>query len=95
MSFILKKSDKAGKKYMVWNGKKKVYFGARGYEDYTTHKNPTRKKRYIARHRGKEDWWDTNTPGFWSRWILWNLPSLQASIEDTEHRFHIKNKNAI
>ena len=42
MSYILKKSDKAGKKYVVWNGKKKVYFGARGYEDYTMHKNLSR-----------------------------------------------------
>ena len=59
MTFILKKSDKSGKKIMVWDGTRKIYFGAKGYEDYTIHKNPTRKKRYIMRHKAKEDWKNT------------------------------------
>ncbi len=34
------KSDKAEKKYyIITKDKKKVYFGATGYEDFTTHKD--------------------------------------------------------
>lgn len=27
---------------------------------------------------------------FWARWILWNKPTLQSSINDTKERFNIK-----
>lgn len=31
-----------------------VDFGARGYSDYTKHKNPSRKKAYLLRHGAKK-----------------------------------------
>jgi hypothetical protein len=50
-----------------------------------------KKARYIARHQAREDW---NNPfsgaGFWARWILWNKPTLQSSVNDTKERFGIK-----
>ena len=50
------KSDKDGKKYfIITNTGKRVYFGATGYEDFTTHKDEERKQRYIARHKKNED----------------------------------------
>ena len=67
-----------------------IHFGARGYSDYTMHADPTRKKRYIARHQAREDWTNPLTAGFWSRWLLWNLPTIQQSINDINHRFGIK-----
>lgn len=66
-----------------------IHFGARGYSDYTMHADPTRKKRYIARHQAREDWTNPLTAGFWSRWLLWNLPTIQQSINDINHRFGI------
>ena len=69
---------------------KTVHFGAVGYEDYTTHKDPKRKERYLERHgRGREDWDDPTTPGALSRWILWNKPTLKASIDDFKRRFRL------
>jgi len=69
---------------------KTVHFGATGYEDYTTHKDEARKERYLERHgRGREDWDDPTTPGALSRWILWNKPTLKASIEDFKRRFRL------
>lgn len=69
---------------------KTTHFGAAGYEDYTTHKDPERKARYLERHgRGREDWDDPTTPGALSRWILWNKPTLRASIEDFKRRFRL------
>jgi hypothetical protein len=32
------------------------------------------------------------TAGFLSRWILWNKPTILASIKDVEDRFNIKIK---
>jgi hypothetical protein len=66
-----------------------VHFGATGYQDYTQHKDPARKARYIQRHNRRERWGRdaTATAGFWSRWLLWNRPSLRASILDTQRRF--------
>jgi len=68
---------------------KKVNFGAKGYEDFTTHQDPQRKQRYINRHQSKENWSKSgiDTAGFWSRWLLWNLPTINASYEDIKRRF--------
>jgi len=100
VTIVMKRSNKSDKKYMVIitdnKGKKKtVHFGAKGYSDYTKHKDAERKGRYITRHKAKENWSKSgiNKPGFWSRWILWNKPGLKTSIKDTERRFKIKIKN--
>ena len=63
-----------------------MHFGATGYEDFTTNKDEKRKVSYLARHKATEDWTlsGVDTAGFWARWLLWNKPSLSASIRD-EH----------
>lgn len=68
-----------------------VKFGAKGYSDYTIHKDPERKKKYIKRHESRENWTASGvlTPGFWSRWVLWNLPTLHQSISYTKKRFNL------
>ena len=96
MSFILTKSPKKDKKLRIITPRgKKIDFGAKGYLDYTIHKDYDRMKRYEARHKKREDWNDWDTAGFWSKWILWNLPDLDNSIKDTEKRFNIKIKKNI
>jgi hypothetical protein len=72
-------------------GKEKVVaFGARGYSDFTKHKDVTRKARYIKRHSGMGEHWNKpDTPGALSRWILWNKPSLKGSLRDFRKRFDI------
>jgi hypothetical protein len=84
-----------GKKYSVYasDGKKikLIHFGAKGYEDFTTHKDEERRKKYIKRHEAKENWGRSGlfTAGFWSRWILWNLPSQKESISYTQQFFYL------
>lgn len=87
-------SDKPNKKFfIITNDNKKVYFGAAGMSDYIINKNDQQKLRYIKRHQDREDWskYGINTAGFWSRWLLWNKPTLQASYDDIKRRF-LKNK---
>ena len=86
------KSDKPNKKYyIITNNNKKVYFGASGYSDFPTHKDEARKQRYINRHKNNEVWTKSgiDTAGFWSRWILWHLPTIKESYNDIKKRFNI------
>lgn len=90
MRVRLIKSPKAGKKWRVYfQNATYVDFGAKGYSDYTLHKDPVRMRRYVQRHGGlmnsknmslsrKENWTKRGiaTAGFWSRWLLWSEPSL-------------------
>lgn len=64
----------------------RVSFGLRGYSDYTLHKDPERMKRYLGRHRLRENWKRSGakTAGFWSRWLLWSRPSLNGARRQTE-----------
>ena len=89
---IITKSKNKDKKYSaVIDGKKTIHFGAVGYEDYSVHKDPERKQRYIDRHKSREDWSDHTTAGFFAKNILWNKPTITESIKDTNNRF--KNIN--
>ncbi len=74
--------DKEGKKL------KTVKFGSRPYDDYTTHKDPERMKRYVDRHEKREDWTRAGkyTAGWWSRWLLWSKPSFTDALKLTEQK---------
>jgi hypothetical protein len=63
-----------------------VHFGAKGYSDYTMHKDRQRMKRYVIRHRRRENWGLSGqyTPGFWSRWLLWSRPTLKGALAKTQ-----------
>lgn len=95
MEIILRKSNKPDKKFMVRiDDKKTIHFGSKGMSDFTIHKDTERKNRYINRHKKRENWTKSGikSAGFWSKHILWNKPSIQQSINDTEKRFNIKIK---
>jgi hypothetical protein len=88
----LRKSTKPDKKYMVCVDGKTIHFGARGMSDFTKHKDVDRMKRYSARHaRGGETWGKSGlkTAGFWSKWLLWNKPTLSGSRKDISSRFGV------
>lgn len=90
----LRKSDHPEKKYMATfeeNGRERTtHFGAAGMKDYTLYsplEREERKRRYLARHRATENWNDPTSPGALSRWILWNKPTVKASLQDYLSRF--------
>jgi len=89
MQGILEPAKAKNKKYSIRIQGKKINFGDSNYEDFTQHKDPERKKRYILRHEKNEDWNDPSTAGFWSRWLLWNKPTLKESIKDIKNKFNI------
>ena len=90
MNIIISKSPKPLKKFVATiNGEKDIYFGAAGFQDYTIHKDDERKERYIKLHEKREKWQDPLTPGFYSRWLLWNKKTLEESINDINERFNL------
>ena len=68
-------ADKKGKKYKVYDKKNKkwVNFGQLGYEDFTKHKNKTRRKNYLTRSKRIRGNWQSNkySPNNLSIHILW------------------------
>jgi hypothetical protein len=68
---------------------KKVSFGAAGYSDFTKHRDVARRTRYRIRHK-HDKIYDVTKPGFWSWWILWNKPTLRASLAYTRRKFKLK-----
>ncbi len=92
----LKKSKIDGKKYTAVfydDERKKIkttHFGATGYEDYTTHGDEERKRRYLDRHKSSENWADYKSAGSLSRYILWSKPSVSASYNAYLKTFNLK-----
>jgi len=94
LKVVIKKSTDPKKKLMaifsLENGRTKTtHFGAAGMSDFPTHKDEARKKRYLDRHRARENWNDPMTSGALSRWILWNKSTRKASIADYKRRFKL------
>ena len=92
MQVVIQKSLRPDKKIdAVIDGKKTIPFGQKGASDYTIHRDPERKDRYINRHKPREDWTDPRTAGFYNRFVLWNKPTLKQSVDDLNKKY--KNIN--
>ena len=84
------KSDRKDKKYfIVTQSGRKVYFGATGYDDFTTHGDEKRRQAYVNRHKKNEDWNKSgiDTAGFWSYWFLWRFRSKKDAYDNIKKRF--------
>jgi hypothetical protein len=68
------RSSKKDKKYMIVTPEgRTVHFGQMGYEDFTKHKNKTRRKNYLTRSgKIKGDWAkDKYSANNLARHLLW------------------------
>ncbi len=99
----LKKNRNGDAKYIAKIGNKTFKFGNKNYRDYTLmssktspfyEENPAERNRvrtnYRRRHKG--DKLDEISSGSLSYFLLWNKPTLKASIKDYEEKFNIKIK---
>jgi hypothetical protein len=91
----IEKSPKPEKKYRAhFSDGTHTDFGAKGMQNYggvgkERHLDKERKKRYISRHKSRENWNSPKTPGALSRWILWNKDTLKQSIADYKRKFKL------
>ena len=89
MDVVITKSNKNKKFNAIINDKKNgktktISFGQSGASDYTIHKDPERKERYITRHKNNENWTKSGvgTAGWLSRFILWEKQTLKGAVEN-------------
>ena len=87
---LIKSPNKEKKYRAIFNEGTHTDFGAKGYSDYTIHKDYDRMKRYDSRHKRREDWNKMKSRGALSKWILWNKPSLKGSIADYRKKLRSK-----
>ena len=94
----IKKSPKKDKKYVASfckNGRiKQTHFGAKGYQNYggvgkARHLSKERKKRYIQRHKSRENWSDPTSAGALSRYVLWDKPSFREGVASFKRKFKL------
>lgn len=82
------KSPITGKKWRaIFNDGSHEDFGAAGYQDYTQHKDKKRRDSYRRRHIKDLLTKDPKRAGFLSWYILWNEPTIEASLRDYKSRF--------
>ena len=107
MPVILSKSSNKDKKYMIKHDNKTTHFGQATARDYTEiNKKSSKfylpskedrekvKKAYKARH-SNYSLSSPYTAGSLSMFLLWNKPTLSASIKDYERRYKIDIVNRI
>jgi hypothetical protein len=104
MEVQIKKSTKPEKKLMAIfykDGKKikTIHFGSAPNKDYTIYYKEDgkkianeRKSLYYARHSKREDWTKPMSAGTLAKYVLWNLPTIKASIADYVKKFKLKLK---
>lgn len=89
----IKPSTKPEKKYMAVfetdrGTTKTTHFGQAGALDFIrSGGDEERKERYLTRHKKNENWNDPTSAGALSRYVLWNKPTLRASISDFKSKF--------
>tara|TARA_R110002126_G_scaffold283163_1_gene432290 strand:- start:1113 stop:1412 length:300 start_codon:yes stop_codon:yes gene_type:complete len=71
---------------------KTTHFGLKNPKigTFIDHQNKEMKQNYLKRHIKNEKWNDFETAGSLSRFILWNKPTLVASLNDYKRRFNLK-----
>ena len=67
---------------MASDGSRTTHSGARGYEDFTMHRDDKRRKLYLARHASREEWGRAGVMTTWwlSRHLLWEKPTLKEAV---------------
>ena len=88
------KSQNSDKKYDAIfeypNGRTKtVSFGSAGMDDYTLTEDKERRRLYRIRHAKDLETGDPTRAGYLSWFILWNKPTIEASIKDYKKRFKL------
>lgn len=92
----VKRSNRAGKKLVAeFSDGTKTHFGASGYGDFTRYwkKDPAlareKRKQYIARHSAQESWRNPRTAATLSRYVLWEKPTVEASVRYFKKKFKL------
>lgn len=88
MLIDVRKSTRKDKRLQAtFSNGKTIHFGAKHGSTFIDHHNEVKRQNYIKRHRVNENWKSPFNPGSLSRYILWEKPNLQESINKFNNRF--------
>jgi len=84
-------SMKATKKYRAtFDNGKHTEFGYKPMEDYTQHRDKSRRSRYISRHLKDLNTGDPTKPGYLSMFLLWgHSTDINVNIAEYKRLFHL------
>lgn len=88
----LTKATNGKNKYVAeFEDGKKTSFGQLGADDFTLKGDEKQKLLFQKRHKKDLDTNDATRPGYLSMFVLWNKPTVEASVRDFNKRFGNKN----
>ena len=99
MKVDIKKSSRDDKRYMAIftddvGNKYTTHFGYANKnktgDTFIDHNDDNKKKAWIARHKVRGDFLNYKSASSLSKHILWNKPTLTASINDYKSKFKLK-----
>jgi hypothetical protein len=87
----LSKSSRKGKRFTVLYDGRTIHFGSDVGSTFIDHGDEKKKLAWIARHKkaNGDKFDDFTTSMGWANWLLWNQPTLKASIKDIAEEFGI------
>tara|TARA_R110002020_G_scaffold325627_1_gene541243 strand:- start:185 stop:475 length:291 start_codon:yes stop_codon:yes gene_type:complete len=91
-TYILKKSEKKGKRFVIIMDKMKHHFGSDVGKTYIDGRTEKEKQNWIKRHSVNKNWDNKHSSIFFSRMLLWTEPTLKKAIKALEKKDKVKIK---
>ena len=92
-TYILKKSDKKGKRFVIIMDKMNHHFGSDVGKTFVDNRTEKEKLAWEARHRQDKNWNNKHSSIFFSRHLLWGKhKDLKKNIKLLEKLLNVKIK---
>ena len=82
----ISQSKRPDKRLTAQFATKAVHFGAKGGSTFLEHGDVSMKQNWEKRHKVREDWNDYETAGALAKHVLWNLKTIEASVQNLNAR---------
>ena len=90
-NYILKKSKRKGKRFLLDMGEMSHHFGSDVGKTYIDGRTDKEKDAFIARHKSDKNWNNKHSGIFFSRHLLWGkFPDLKKNVKELEKLLKVK-----
>ena len=91
-TYILKKSDRKGKRFVIIMDNMKHHFGSDVGKTFVDGRTEKEKQAWISRHKNDKNWNNKHSGIYYSRHLLWNTKDLKKNIKLLEKKDKVKIK---
>jgi len=91
-TYILKKSNKKGKRFVIIMDGMKHHFGSDVGKTFIDGRSEKEKSNWIKRHSVNKNWDNKHSSIYYSRMLLWTEPTLKEAIKKLQKKNNIKIK---